>query len=106
MMEGWEYAAQNMLAHFRAAFGANIFLAMNWHDEQVRKTRKLDESAVKYLISTQEVLMRQGRKRIPRLMALFADPASTADDLRARRTKSPGDPLVWISELFIPPDIE
>lgn len=106
MMEGWEHAAQTMLAHFRAVSDGNTILAMDLQDEEIRKTRKLDETAVTYLKSTQEVLMRRGKKTYSLLVELLPNSSPIADDLRAHRTKSPGNPLVWISALFIPPDVD
>jgi hypothetical protein len=60
MMEGWAYAADNMLVHFRAVFNGNIPFSLNWEDEEIRKATKLDETSVRYLESIQGVLRRRG----------------------------------------------
>lgn len=56
MMESWEHGAENMLAHFRAVFNGSAPFTLDVNDEETKRTMKLDDTALRYLRRTRELL--------------------------------------------------
>ncbi|CAF9928416.1 MAG: hypothetical protein ALECFALPRED_004053 [Alectoria fallacina] len=83
MLESWERSAKILMAHFHTICHGNIPLSVDWNEE-VRNAAEVDEQSLDFLT---------------RLKGLVR---SREGELSVRAKGVAGDPLVWISALFLP----
>ena len=58
--DGWEHAAENILAHFQSVFNGNAPYFLDLDEKELQEEAKLDEKEIAYLKRTKAIIKDRG----------------------------------------------